>query len=224
MPAVRALSADAFGVAILLFAAVVLTWPIWRESGGVINFIDYVLPVSRDAASEAFRDSFSPWAGSRGLGSPNVGFFGTTEFLGIYVFLSTVFGVEVASRLLLVTLVWLVALGAYSVLRASYRFTPGSACAGALFFVLNPWVYDTISQGHIYTLEFLALAPFLVLGVPRMKQITLRGLAGIALAFGLAFGSDYHFGVLTLGFLGVEIDLTYSSVGMLAVRFDLLWR
>ena len=205
MPAVRALSPDAVGVGSFSSRWWCLHGRSGGESGGVINFIDYVLPVSRDAAVEALRDSLSPWAGSRGLGAPNVGFLGITEFLAIYGSLSRAFGVEIASRLLLIVLVWLDALGAYAVLRASYRITVGSASAGALFFILNPWVYDNISQGHLYTLEVLAVAPFLILAVPRMNRITIRGLAGIALAFGVAFGSDYHFGLLIAGFLSLEM-------------------
>jgi hypothetical protein len=201
----RFASPDTVGVGLLLFAAVVLTWPIWREPRGVVNFIDYVLPVSHEATAEALRDSLSPWAGSRGLGGPNVGFLGTTEFLAAFGSISTAFGVEIASRLLLIVLVWLDALGAYTVLRVSYRISVGSACAGALFFILNPWVYDTISQGHLYTLELLAVAPLLILGVPRMDRITNRRLAGIGLAVAIAVGSDYHFGLLILGFLCLEM-------------------
>jgi hypothetical protein len=196
---------DGAGVGLLLVVVIVLTWPLWRTGSGVINFIDYNLPVSTEAAGAAFRSSLSPWEGAHGLGAPNVGFVGTTEFLGLFCGLALAMGVEIGSRLLLIGLVWLAALGAYVVLRASYRVGVPSACAGALFYILNPWVYDSISQGHLYTLEILAIAPFLVLAVPRLSRITTPAIVGIAVSIAIAVGSDYHLGLLILLLLGVEM-------------------
>lgn len=195
---------DAAGASVLLSVTIVLTWPLWKTDSGVVNFVDYIAPVSTEAARAAFQASLSPWSGAHGLGGSNVGFLGTTEFLGLYQLVSTPFGVEIGSRLLLITLVWLDALGAYVVLRASYKIGAAAACAGGLFYILNPWVYDNIAQGHLYTLEVLAIAPFLILAIPRLNRITARVAIGIALAVAIAFGSDYHFGLLILLFLAME--------------------
>lgn len=214
--------ADAAGAAVLLLVVAILTRPLWRIHTGVVNYVDYNLPVSVEAAVAAFRNSFSPWAGSGGLGSPNVGFLGTTEFLGLFRLVSAQFGVEVGSRLLLIILVWFDALGAYLVLRASYRIGIAGACSGALFYILNPWVYDAISQGHLYTLEVLAIAPFLILGVPRLREITTRAIVGIAVSIAIAFGSDYHLGLLILLFLGMEaIALVIRGRAARAIRLTL---
>ena len=64
-----------------------------------------------------------------------------------------------------------------------------------------PGSTTTIAQGHIYTLDVPRVCPLSHPGSSSDgDQITIRGLAGIALAFGLAFGSDYHFGLVdTLG-------------------------
>jgi hypothetical protein len=214
--------ADAAGVALLLLAAVALTWPLWRTLSGIVNYIDYNLPVSADAAASAFRHSLSPWSGAYGLGSPNVGFLGTVEFLALFRLISFPFGIEIGSRVVLILLLWMDALGAYLVLRVSYRVGVAAACSGALFFILNPWVYDTVSQGHLYTLEMLAIAPFLVLAVPRLRRISTAAIVAIAIATAVTFGSDYHFGLLILLFLGLEgVALVIRGKARRAVRLTL---
>jgi hypothetical protein len=214
--------ADVAGVALLLLAAVALTWPLWRTLSGIVNYVDYNLPVSAEAAAAAVRHSLSPWSGAYGLGAPNVGFLGTVEFLTLFRLISIPFGIELGSRLLLILLLWMDALGAYLVLRVSYRVGVAAACSGALFFILNPWVYDTVSQGHLYTLEMLAIAPFLVLAVPRLRKISTAAIVAIAIATAVAFGSDYHFGLLILLFLGVEsVALVIRRKASRAVRLAL---
>jgi len=214
--------ADWAAASALLLVAAVLTWPLWRTHVGVVNFIDYNLPVSAEATAAAFRNSLDPWTGTHGLGTPNVGFFGTTGFLALFRLVSVPFGVEIGSRLLLIILVWVDALGVYVVLRASHRLGIAAACSGALFYILNPWVYDTISQGHLYTLEMLAIAPFLILAVPRLREISTRAIVGIAASTAIAFGSDYHFGLLILLFLGVEmIALVIRGRAPRAIRLAL---
>lgn len=196
---------DLLAVTLLAIIVVVELRLLWRTGAGVINFIDYNLPVSAETASVALKNSVSPWSGGTTLGAPNVGFLGTSVFLGGFSLLAAIFDVTLASRLLLICLVWLVGIGCYGVLRWYYALGPAASLAAALFYVCNPWVYDTVAQGHLYALEVLVIVPFLVLAVPKIEHFGLGYTLVVGVVIALAVGCDYHFGALVLAFLALEV-------------------
>ncbi len=185
--------------------AFLFTWRLWVHPAGILAFVDYNLPTSGAALNTSIREALSPWNSQVGLGSINVGFLGTYVFLILFKLLSIILPMSLASRMLLVMLIWLDSLGMAWVLRRELKLSVLACLVGSLFYVYNPWTFDEINQGHLYTIEVLTVLPIVFVSLPRWPVIDSRKFVLLSLLVAAVLGFDYHLGVLALMFFGLEV-------------------
>ena len=165
---------------------------------GYLSFVDYNLPTSERALSNAIASSFSPWNGNLGLGSINSGFFGTSFYLVLFWIITRFLSLAAGSHYLILILVLLDGFGFYFAARK--KLTAGflGSALGAVLWIGNPWFYNSLSQGHIYELIVFALLPWTIFAILRGEPNTWRQVGLHSISAAAIIGSDYHFGGILL--------------------------
>lgn len=150
-----ALYAIGWGVFICFF----LISSVWQQPG-MIDYVDMNLPHDLAATITSLGRFSAAWDWYANMGRPNASFLSEQTLLVPYLVLQLLFGPDPASKMLLFMMVLSSYVGALFAMRRLRRQWFG-AVVGATFFIVNPWYFDEIAQGHIYLLMSAWVVPLI---------------------------------------------------------------
>lgn len=201
---------------------------LWHQTG-VLDYVDSNFPATVEATLTSLQRYSASWDWYSNMGRPNPSFLSEEVLLGPYLVAQLIFGTGLASKILILLMVFSAYCGNVSALRRLHVSWFGTV-AGATFSIVNPWFFDEIAQGHIYLLMSAWAVPLaFVVFVQARRWGTLTSILGFVsisyvVAIDFRFAALVYFGAVVgllarLRYGGSFVETLWRSSALVAPPF-----